>query len=425
MANTNSVRARLTSAFRRLPVTFAIVLIAASLYASTVYLSLFEPTTLPRHEYPGAMTVLQMTAFPEVHGPFELWQGEAWRLLFNAMHHAGLWHVLLNAMSLWILGDMLEPHMGRVRYLLFFIVACYVSVLAQLLIGDMPIGMSGAVYAVFGYLVAIRKYDQEIEYRMPPAMLKMGFGCLVLFVPLTAAGLLNIANLAHFAGVGYGWILGRLSSRFTSRARWRKRMAVVVVHAGIIGLTFVAMNPFWDGRFQAWMAFKESDYRTQLDRWREATSIEPGIAVAWLGQAEILYDIGQEKEAWKTALNGLRLNPTDEKLDRFVRDRWEEWRFHSNRTETALTDLREVFKEQSDAWIRRLKLEGPPPIPNRVDMAELLALLEEKKKEKPRLDAKLDIPQDVAGITSPHPPLLKPGEVNPKARDSALLGETL
>ena len=425
MTSPFSVHARLTNAFTRLPVTSGILLVAGALYASTLYIALFASETPARFAYPGAMTILQMTAFPEVHGPFDLWEGHVWWLLFNAMHHVGLWHVLMNSFSLWILGGLLESRMGRLRYLLLFLTAGYVSVLAQFLLGETPIGMSGAVCAVFGYLIVLRKYDHDTAERMPQSMVTMGLGILILFVPLTAAGLLQIANLAHFVGLGYGWLLGWLACRFAKRARWRTRAAVAALHLSIVGLTLVAMHPTWDGRYQAWLALKETDPRLELERWRDATSRAPDIAIGWLRQAEILYGNGLQKEAWKTALNGLRLNRQDEELDEFVRILWGNWRSQPHRTDAALAELREVFKDESDAWIRRLKLEGPLPIPSRIDMAELLALLKEEPPTTPRLDAELDVPRDVAGITSPHPPSLQPGEVDPEARDSALLGESL
>ena len=386
---------------------------------------MFAPNTLPQFAQPSAMTILQITAWPEIHGPFQLWEGQVWRLFFNAMHHGGLGHLLLNSISLWFLGGLLESRLGKVKYTLLFLTAGYVSMLAQFLIGDFPVGMSGAVCAMFGYLIVLRDYDDEMAERLPPRAIRMGLGCLVLFVPLTAAGLINIANLAHFVGLGYGWLLGWLACRFAKRARWRTRAAVAALHLGIVGLTLVAMHPTWDGRYQAWLALKETDPRLELERWRDATSRAPDIAIGWLRQAEILYGNGLQKEAWKTALNGLRLNRQDEELDEFVRILWGNWRSQPHRTDAALAELREVFKDESDAWIRRLKLEGPLPIPSRIDMAELLALLTEEPPTTPRLDAELDVPRDVAGITSPHPPSLQPGEVDPEARDSALLGESL
>lgn len=425
MAREFSPRIRLVSAFRRLPVTSVILVVAGSLFASTLYTRQFEPVSPTRIEFPGATTVLQITVFPEVHGHFHLWRGEFWRILFNVLHHAGLMHLLMNSLSLWILADMLEARMGRVRFLLFFLTAGYVSVLSQTLLGDNASGMSGAVYAVFGYLVVLRKHDMETARRMSPSLVTLGFSCLILFVPLTAAGLIPVANLAHFVGLGYGWSLGWLACRIPRLARWKIRSGMVALHAVIIGLTVVAMHPVWDGRYHAWLAFGLDDQQLELDRWRKATSLRPDIAVAWLGQAEILDARRDRETAWRTALTGLRFNRTDEELDRFVRDMWNEIRFDPRQRQAALKELRQVFDSESDAWIRRLKLDEQRPVRTPIDIAEMLALLEEEPAQEPRLDAALDVPRDVAGITSRHPPELTPGEVNPDALDSAMLGETL
>lgn len=420
-----SPRVRIASAFTRLPVTCVFILVAVFLYVLTIYLSLYEPAKLVRSGFPGATTVLQITAFPEIHGHFDLWRGGIWRLFFNLFHHAGIMHLLMNSVSLWILAGMLEPRMGRVRFVLFFLSAGYASVLAQTLIGDNPVGMSGAVYAVFGYLVAQRKYDYETAQRMSPFLVTMGFACLIIFVPLTAARLINVANLAHFVGLGYGWILAWLTCRTPRIASWKSRLGIVGMYAVIGVATVAVIFPVWDGRFHAWKAFGEEEQRFELVRWEKATKLSPDLAVAWLAQAEIHHMRGQKQDAWRTALKGLRLNRTDEELDTFVREMWRDWRSEPASCDVALTELREVFGSESDAWIRRLKLTAPRPPGTPVDIAELLALLEEQPAELPRLDAKLDVPQDVAGITSPHPPALKPGEVDPDSPHSAMLGETL
>lgn len=419
-----SPRLRIAGAFTRLPVTCGFILVAVFLYVLTIYLSLFEPAQLMRTGYPGATTVLQKTVFPEIYGHFDLWRGGIWRLFFNLFHHAGFMHLLMNSVSLWILADMLEPRMGRVRFAMFFLSAGYASVLAQTLIGDTPIGMSGAVYAVFGYLVAQRKYDYETAQRMSPFLVTMGFTCLIIFVPLTAARLINVANLAHFVGLGYGWFLAWLTCRTPKLAGWKSRLGIVGMHL-LIGIATVAVIfPFWDGRYHAWRAFREED-RFVLSRWEKATSLSPDLAVAWLARAEIHHMRDEEHEAWRTALQGLRINRTDEELDSFVRMMWQDWKSQPAQCDRALNELRSIFDSESEAWIRRLKLTSPEPPGTPINIAEVLALLEEQAAELPRLDAQLEVPQDVAGITSPHPPALKPGEVDPDSPHSALLGETL
>ena len=370
------------------------------------------------------MTVLQMSLFPEVHGHFDLWNGQVWRLFLNAMHHAGLGHLLLNCLSLWILGDLLEPAIGRLRYLLFFLTAGYVSILAQSLTGDLPIGMSGAVYAVFGYLVVLRKHDRNIEERMPQMLVTIGFTCLIVLVPLTAVGLIPVANLAHFAGLAYGWGLAWLTCSLApqnSRLAWLGRIAL---HTSILGLTLVAMHPFWNGRYHAWRAWQETRPELRFQLWQRATTLTPDIAVAWLGQAETLYQRGQKKAAWQTALQGLRMNRSDEELDQFVRNQWHEWHSDPVRCDEALEELRRIFNRESDAWIRRLNLESVPATQPPVDIQRILTQLE-KSPAEPSFNVELEVPQHVSGITRPHRPPLNTGEVDPDAPGSAVLGETL
>lgn len=430
MERSFSPRIRLIRAVTRLPVSSALILAATFLYVLTQYLELFEPEMLVRSGFPGASTVLQIKMFPEIYGHFDVWRGAVWRLLFNVFHHGGVMHLVMNSLSLWILGDLLEPRLGRLKYLVFFLTAGYLSVLAQSLIGDNAIGMSGAIYAVFGYLVRLRKFDHEVSQRMSPMLVRMGFGCLILFVPLTAAGLIPVANLAHFAGLGYGWTLARLQCQ--TRLSRRKTLAGMVgLYAVIAGLTFAAIFPLWNGRYLAWRAWllvprnENADRTEELHYWQQASARSPGIAVAWHGQAEILHQVGQKQKAWRIALKGLKLNRSDEKLTEFIRMLWQELQGDSRTREIALNEVRQIFEQETDAWIRRLSLHPPRPAGRPLDIAELLSLLKEQAAEQPRLDALLDVPEDVAGITSPHPPVHEPGEVNPDSPDSAMLGETL
>jgi len=414
----------LKTALTRLPVTSGIVLTAAALYASTACRPLFDPGVSPHFRYPGAITVLQMSMFPEVHGHFDLWDGRFWRLLVNAMHHAGPGHLLLNCLSLWILGDLLEPAIGRLRYLLFFLTAGYLSILAQSLAGDIPIGMSGAVYAVFGYLVVLRKHDRHIADRMPQILVTMGFSCLIVFVPLTAVGLIPVANLAHFAGLAYGWALAWLTCSVRPRNRGLAWLGRIAIHTAIAGLTLTAMQPFWNGRYHAWRAWQETQPEHRLRLWRQATALTPDIAVAWLGQAETLYQQDQKTAAWQTALKGLQINRSDEELDQFVRNQWLDWHSDPIRCQQALEELRGIFERESDAWIDRLDLKFVPATQAPIDIQKLLTQLKTARDE-PSFNVELEVPQHVSGITRPHRPPMNTGAVDPDAPGSAVLGETL
>src|SRR4051794_22553159 len=49
--------------------------------------------------------------------------GEIWRLVTSGFLHQGFLHLALNMWVLWILGTMLEPAIGTLRYLLIYFAA--------------------------------------------------------------------------------------------------------------------------------------------------------------------------------------------------------------------------------------------------------------------------------------------------------------
>ena len=49
--------------------------------------------------------------------------GEYWRLLTSGFLHAGLFHLMFNMLSLWVLGSLLEPAVGRARFALIYFVS--------------------------------------------------------------------------------------------------------------------------------------------------------------------------------------------------------------------------------------------------------------------------------------------------------------
>lgn len=83
----------------------------------------------------------------------------AWlQTITSTFMHAGWLHLAGNMLFLWIFGDNVEHVMGKLRYLLFFLLTGVLSQFTQTLVAgpvDIPcIGASGAISAVMGaYLV--------------------------------------------------------------------------------------------------------------------------------------------------------------------------------------------------------------------------------------------------------------------------------
>jgi rhomboid protease GluP len=242
------------------PITLMFFVISLGLYvAERTYEFRFPGNASEARRALGAATTLtrieridgQLRPIAEFHGPFDIWDGEVWRIVVNTFVHGDLLHLGSNLVGLLFLGYWLETRIRRIDYFLFFMIAGIGSMLIEFLLGNVPVGISGAIYAIFGRLIVMRYYDEELREEFSEPLVGLGIIWLMLCVPLTINGLMPIANAAHFFGFFYGLFVGVL--QIETKWKWSRRFAVttfLAAHALFIpGIYFVA-HPVWDGRFQ-------------------------------------------------------------------------------------------------------------------------------------------------------------------------------
>jgi membrane associated rhomboid family serine protease len=141
--------------------------------------------------------------------------------------HGGLMHLAGNMLYLWIFGNNIEDAMGRVRFLLFYVL-CGIGAAAAQIIGSpdstVPmVGASGAISGVLGaYLllypraqVLILIFFFFIRFMYIPAAIVLGFWFVMqLFSGATAGGAgSGVAWWAHVGGFVVGMMLVGLFKR--------------------------------------------------------------------------------------------------------------------------------------------------------------------------------------------------------------------
>jgi membrane associated rhomboid family serine protease len=86
-----------------------------------------------------------------LYGPF-VSGGDYWRLVTSGFLHFNLWHIAFNMYALYILGTMLEPAIGHVRFALIYFVALLAGSFGALIVtpNSLTVGASGAVFGLFG-----------------------------------------------------------------------------------------------------------------------------------------------------------------------------------------------------------------------------------------------------------------------------------
>jgi membrane associated rhomboid family serine protease len=168
--------------------------------------------------------------------------GQDWpTTIFSSLFlHAGWGHLLGNMLFLWIFGNNVEDSLGRVRFVLFYVLGGLAATAAQTVVtlgwgsaqeAEIPnLGASGAISAVLGAYFLLHPHGRITTFVVPfflfqvPAMLFLGIYFLYqlviggyAFVHPEAGG--GVAYFAHLGGIAFGLITVHLFAAGRPRTR--------------------------------------------------------------------------------------------------------------------------------------------------------------------------------------------------------------
>jgi membrane associated rhomboid family serine protease len=168
-----------------------------------------------------------------VNGP-DVAGGEVYRLLTAGFLHAGLFHLLVNMYSLYILGSLLEPAIGRVRFLIVYFVALLCGSFGAI-VTDPNINTVGASTAIFGLMGAalVVMRNRGIDPMASGLPLWIGINLVLTF---TISGL---SKGGHVGGLIGGVLAAALLFELPDRIRGIPQAAAMLL-AGAVGAAAVA-----------------------------------------------------------------------------------------------------------------------------------------------------------------------------------------
>ncbi|MEA2718318.1 MAG: hypothetical protein QOJ39_182 [Candidatus Eremiobacteraeota bacterium] len=155
----------------------------------------------------------------QLYGPAVVVYHQWWRIFAAAFLHGGWAHIGLNMVALFQVGTIVERVMGPVRYVLLYLCATVGSGLAVIWFNytQPTLGASGAIFGLFGALVAI-------GLSLPPR----GMSLVTQTLPIIGINLAfgfavpGISNAAHIGGLisgfAIGWLLFQIPSVYRDRA---------------------------------------------------------------------------------------------------------------------------------------------------------------------------------------------------------------
>jgi len=160
-----------------------------------------------------------------------------YRLITSGFLHFGIVHIGLNMFFLWVLGPMLEPALGRVRFILLYIAALLGGSLGVILLdkGGISAGASGAVFGLLA-AAAIGQWRRGIN------PLTTGIGAMLLMNLVITFAIPGISIGGHIGGIVAGSICGwvMLAPAYHQVPRWATYATPVIVSiASIVAVMVV------------------------------------------------------------------------------------------------------------------------------------------------------------------------------------------
>ena len=173
-----------------------------------------------------------------LNGP-DVADGEVWRLITSAFLHAdvipfGLLHVGFNMYILYFLGTMIEPAIGRLRFVALYFASLLGGAFGALLLSPdrITVGASGAVFGLMGAAFVMQR-ARGID------PMQSGIGGMIalnLLFTFGFAASLNISIGGHLGGLAAGFAAAYLIEEVA-----RRRRSQLVGAAGCVLVAIVAL----------------------------------------------------------------------------------------------------------------------------------------------------------------------------------------
>ena len=155
-----------------------------------------------------------------------------WRLITGGFLHDGFFHIAINMLSLYFVGNALEPAVGRLNFALIYFVSLLGGSFGALLFQpDIPtVGASGAIFGIFGALFIVARARGISIWQSGLGMILL----LNLLLSVTARGISLGGHLGGFAaGLITGWLVVEVGAR-------RRMTGVALAGCIAVGVAAVA-----------------------------------------------------------------------------------------------------------------------------------------------------------------------------------------
>jgi membrane associated rhomboid family serine protease len=158
-------------------------------------------------------------------------QHQYWRLVTAGFLHDGIIHIFVNMISLWFVGNALEPGIGKLNFSVIYGVSLLAGSFGALLFspGIPVVGASGAIFGIFGALIVVARARGI-------SIWQSGLGFFLLLNLFLSVSIRGIALGGHIGGLVAGLICGLLIVEVGERRRMHQAALAGCVLIGVLSV---------------------------------------------------------------------------------------------------------------------------------------------------------------------------------------------
>ena len=227
--------------------------------------------------------------------------GQYWRLLSAAFLHGGIIHLLVNSWSLFTLGSLLEPVLGRSRFLATYLVSATTGSLSSWAFNSaIGVGASGAIFGLLGSALYLSWRGQT--ERIPPTALR-SLALWTIYNLVYGFITPTIDNAAHLGG-----LIGGVLCALLLRGQVLPWM-IIATGTAVLGWGGyeVVRTPDRMAQARAFIEAEQADEKGDTATARAALASAPDFAPALISGSFLQLRAGDNKGALALADSALRI----------------------------------------------------------------------------------------------------------------------
>lgn len=243
--------------------------------------------------------VYWMSPMPTLVMQGDLLHDAPWRSITSSLLHVNLLHLWFNVYWTLVLGAYVEHERGRVATLIGYLVAAFASATAEQGLAHGGVGLSGVVYAMFGYGWARARSDATWAARIDQGLVRSFAGWFLFCIATTVAGMMPVANVAH----GVGALVGALAGWAVTDRRALVGLAVAIVLSAVVDVGPVrervnfTTEPALEAEQRGLAALTQERYREAIRELEHATELAPSEGRLWHNLGVARSHVEDDREA--------------------------------------------------------------------------------------------------------------------------------